>query len=587
MPLIVVETQGKQALLTELLRKAALPEEWSVVSCNGHYSALPKNSLGIDPNHEFQMTWKIRDHNSYSKLSKKMEETDTVFACTDISPEGEMLASQIYLTASFMKRTCHRMFLRSLDLESLREAILHPSVLSQNRVDAYLARECISRFVNFMLSPILESKLGPGVSLSLHGLPILSELARVERKFRRFSPDKRWIARALLSDGSIAESGPLSEGDAQRVVERAKAAVPSFTSAKEISTPPPPFTLSSLTQFLNRRYALDTLSCVRACEMLYSLGHITYPFTDSDRMDSVVASHIRDFIREKLSSDYLSDSDATNSAVHDSSAVLSAICPTIVGRLPSQLDLATDLKTVYSAVWFRALGSQGKPALLSRQECRFYLGDSEAFCANGLIIEDSGWHQLSGRIFEPTVHPLASDASVVEASVRQTLTRPPVRHTHGSLIAWLDSHFLGSPCTYRSSFDFLNSNSYVEMLGGGQLRITARGEAVLTFMRRTVPDLLDPDFGSEVEEDIRAVDSGTSTLRDLLGSYWAKVNDSAISMQKKVLRPAFASPATGSRLQVSLDKETGRPYVSAPNEDWFSFVEFDAKGKIVLAKEGT
>lgn len=578
-PVIVVESAGKQRFVSDLVRKASL-EGWAVVSCSGHYCGLPKNQVGIDPK-TLAFTWKVRNMQAFERMKKCVATADAVYAATDASPEGEAIAQQISITAGYASKPFYRLRLTSLDVESLKAAIASPSVIDEKLLQSFLAREAADRLVQFTLSPVLADRLGEGLQLSRVAVPMLSELARVERKLRKFSPETFHVVRVLLSDGSIAESGPLSASKAEEVARRAKTAVPAFSSAKEMAAVEPPFTLSSLIQFASKRYGIDALTCVKTCETLYGMGLITYPYTDSHGLPADEAKKIHDYVREKLSAALAADAPSTFS----SPTSVEAIRPVQISLAPSQLDLPGELKSVYSAVWFRTAGSQGKPAQFERQSCSYFLDDEEVFKAEGLVLVDPGWHRLSSRLFEPTLHPLEPDSTVVEASVFELSTKPPVRHTHGTLVSWLDTHLIGRPWVYRSALEFLQDNVYVETMGGGLLKISPKGEAVLTFVRRAAKDLIDPDFCAEFEEEISSIEQGHRNFELVFRDQLEWVNETASRMAKKSLRPLFTSPESGKKLRVYIDKISGRPYVTAPGEEWKAFVAFDEKGKIVVSTE--
>jgi len=578
-PVIVVESAGKQRILLDLVRKCSL-DGWTVVSCSGHYCGLPKTQLGIDPK-TLEFTWKVRNMQAFERVKKAVADADLVYAATDLSPEGEAIANQVGITAGYAKKPFHRLRLAALDAAALKTAIESPDSLDPKILQGYLAREASDRLVHFTLSPILAQRLGEGLQLHRVALPALSELARVERKIRKFRPEIHHIVRVLLSDGSTAESGPMAEDRASDVVRRAKAATPAYSSAREVEAAQPPFTLSTLIQFASRRYGIDALTCVKTCETLFSMGLITYPYTDSCALPDDAAKTVHSYVHEKLPGSFLEKAPVSFSSI----STLEAIRPVQISAIPSQLDLSNDLRSLYSAIWFRTTGSQGRACLLERQLMTFSLDDEEVFRAVGLKIIESNWHQLSGRLFEPVVRVLEPDAVVEEASAFATPTKPPVRHTHGTLVAWLDAHFLGRPWTYRSVLEFLQENAYVDSLGGGLLRITPKGETVLTFIRRASKDLIDPDFCVDIEQQIGLVEQGRLNFEQFYRHQLERAAIHSEALSKKSLRPEFTSPE-GQKLKVFVDKESGRPYVRASGEDWWSYVAFDEKGKIVVTTEG-
>lgn len=572
--LIVVESAGKQRIVSDLVRKSGL--DYLVVSCSGHYCGLPKSQLGIDQR-TLEFTWKVRNMQAFERMKKAVADADAVYAATDLSPEGEAIANQISITAGYGSKPFYRLRLSELHPDALRLALSAAGPIDSKVLQAYLAREAVDRISRFTLSPVLEERLGEGLQFGLAAFPLLSELARTERKIRRFVPETIHVVRVLLADGSTAESLPLPQEEATALSDKAKAAVPAFTRAKELNFAEPPFTLSTLIQFASKRYGISALACIQACDSLFEMGLITYPYTDSTWLSTDFLKALRTFISEKVSSAFLHKETFT------SPSSMEAIRPVSASHFPSQLDLSGDLKTLYSAIWFRTAGSQGRPSQLERQMCSYSIQDKEVFKAEGLVIVDSGWHQLSGRLFEPTVRLLEADSAVVDSSVIQTTTKGPKRHTYGSLVAWLDEHLIGKPKTYRPILEFLQHNSYIEVLGGGLLRITPKGETVLTFIRRVSPDILDPDFCAELEEELSALEQGSRSFEQLVRDHWSWTTEISERMSKKSLRPDFTAPS-GNKLRVFINKESGRPFVK-DSDEWWSHVAFDAKGKMILTDD--
>jgi len=141
----------------------------------------------------------------------------------------------------------------------------------------------------------------------------------------------------------------------------------------------------------------------------------------------------------------------------------------------------------------------------------------------------------------------------------------------------MSENFFGSPHNYALALRWMSSNGYVEFSGGGVATLTPKGETVLTLVKRSFPDLLDPDMAAQIEEDIKFVLEGrdiSEFIREYIG-----ITDSMVSSCKvKKLRPKFLSPSS-SKLQVFLSK-SGRPYAQ-DSSGWTCYVSFDEKGQMI------
>lgn len=579
MKLLVVESSGKASLMLDFLRKAGSTEEWKVISCNNHFAGLSPKSLSLDPKKGFAPSWKSRDRKYFKIVRNAIEGASEVYAATDFGPDGEAIAYQVSVTAERAGKPFFRLHLPVLDVESFKAALTAPGKVDRSVFESFLAREAVDRFVRFKLGPVMAERLGLGALERIPSL-LLTELARRERKVRRHKAAESWTVRALLENGSIAISGPIeNEAAASEIVRRCKTAEPAYTSAPEQELPPPPFTTSTLLQFLSERYGYLPSQSMKLCEMLYGLGYITQPYTDSFFVADSFLDSVRTYIEHTFGIEFLHDKKRKYVAdgLNDG---LEAICPTDIGVAPSKSNIRGDLRTVYQAIWFSAVASQGTFALLEKQECNYtFPGSTEViFSARGVRLAAPGWHQLSSRLFlAPNQELMEEGLAVLEASTVLTRSIPPPRHTAASLVAWLDGMSVGRPHNYAASISYLLDVGHVESTQG-RLRITDRGEAVLTFLRKTVPDLIDPDFQAEIEEEIDSVAAGILTYQKFAQDYWDWVLDAERKMSKATLRPKFLSPG-GGKLRIWIDKD--RVWAFSRKEDWWTPVIFDSRGRFV------
>lgn len=578
MKLLVVESTGKATRILDLLRKASLSDEWEVVSCEGHYAGLSPKSLSLDPKKDFAPSWKSRNKRMFARVKSAVDGADEVYAGTDSGPDGEVIALQVSITAENAGKPFRRVRIPSLTVQELPSALQEHAELDQNLIGGYLAREAIDRFVRFKLGSVLGKKLG-APSLERISSLLLTELARRERRVRRFTPSEHWTVRALLDNGAIATSGPLTEEDASEVVRRCKAAEPGFHSALQKVKPPEPFNTSTLLQFLNSRYGYTPEHVMNMASTLYSLGFITYPYTSSTSLDVEFVSELRKYIHSTFGEDFLEEDPASCSPLSG----LGAIRPLDISVAPSKAKLRGDLKTVYQAIWFNSLATQGTSALLEEQECRYqFFGETEVcFTARGTRLASPGWHQLSGRLFLDQEQELREEGlAVLEASAAPTKTTPPERHSPATLIAWMDDQAVGRPHNYAHAFAYMIEAEYAAM-ARGRLQVTPKGEALVTYLRKAAPDLIDPDFHGEAEEEIESVLSGNVTYASFASDYWEWATEVEAKMKKSSLRPRFKSPG-GKKTKVWVGAEN--VFAVAPSEDWSVPILFDEKGRICPAE---
>lgn len=569
MILLVVETEGKRSAILNSLRKMSLNNDVHVVSTNGHYMDLPKSSIGFGRK-DFSPSWKITNPYTFSLLKKAVETSSEVVSFFDFSPEGELLSQHLQHTASNSGKTFRRIRPSSLDLTNLSASLESSGdCIDTNLSNSFLAREAVDRIARFVLSPRISSILGRDVELS-YFIPVLSAVARRERSIRKFSPDKAYEVRALLSDGSYSSWVFASENEAEDFAQKLKSSSVVYSSNKKASVVPGLFSLSSLLSFCFSRYGIDARSCIEICTSLYSRGLTSYPMVSGNEMPLAAANRVRDFISERMMGAHLS---ASPSFVGNSFGIY----PTDFYFEPSKTDLRSKERDVYSAIWFRTAGSQGTNSLIECHSASFYNSSDLMGSIQGTSVHTPGWHQLSGRIFEPSHSPIESDSVLADVSVVEVTSRSPVRMHYNSIIEWMTNHFFGFPHTYTKALNWMSNNSYVEFGGGGVATLTPKGEVVLTAVRRALPDLLDPDMAAQVEEDVGRVAEGRP-INEFVSEYWEWSDTLLSSSRVKNLRPSFLSPS-GSKMKVILSSK-GKPYAE-DNSGWTCYVRFDEKGRIV------
>lgn len=572
MKLLVVESTGKASKMLEVLRKAGVDSEWEVISCEGHYAGLSPKSLSFNQKKNFAPSWKSRNLKVLKRVQAAIEGADEVYAATDNGAEGEAIAFQISITAERAEKPFHRIRLRSLTAGAFTSA--DPQPLNLSLFNSWLARQLVNRLVRFQLSPVLEKRLGATTIERIPAL-ILTELAKRERKVRRFEVHEGWTVRALLSNGSVATSRMFAtEEEAEDLVRRATTVEPGYHSAMEKQPPKKPFTTSTLLQFLSDRYGFLPSHSMHMCETLYGLGYITFPYTTSTTYESEFASAAAAYVSTNLDEDLVSE----EAPLHVGEGA-EAIRPLDVSIEPSRSKIRGDMRTVYQAIWFNSIASQGNDALIEKQECSygFFNSTDIVLSAKGTRLVAPEWHQLSGRLFLDQDQELFEEGlSIVEASSVFTKEAAPSHHTAATLIEWLDECTVGRPSNYARSISSLVDAGYAEV-SHGRISITPQGEAVLTFIRKAVPDLIDPDFHAEVEEDIDSVLEGVTSFEKFAQDYWTWTQVAADNIAKSSLKPRILAPG-GSKTRVWV-QPTGVVAFSR-KEDWEVPVYFDSKGRI-------
>src|SRR4030066_2377139 len=163
--LIVVESPTKVKTI-----KKFLGSDFNVVASMGHIKDLPKSTLGIDLEKDFEPTYKVIEakKKTIDELKKAAQTAENSYLAPDPDREGEAIAwhiSELVKGKRGIKgKNMQRVVFYEITQSAVREAVAHPREISQPLVNAQQARRALDYLVGFNLSPLLWRTLRPGVS---------------------------------------------------------------------------------------------------------------------------------------------------------------------------------------------------------------------------------------------------------------------------------------------------------------------------------------------------------------------------------------------------------------------------------------
>ncbi len=155
--LVIVESPAKVKTI-----KKYLGSGYEVVASNGHVRDLPKSSMGIDIENDFEPKYiTIRGKGEIlANLRKAAKKADKIYLATDPDREGEAISWHLSkaLKLDESGKKIYRISFNEITKNAIKEAIKHPRALDMNLVDAQQARRVLDRMVGYMISPLLWQK---------------------------------------------------------------------------------------------------------------------------------------------------------------------------------------------------------------------------------------------------------------------------------------------------------------------------------------------------------------------------------------------------------------------------------------------
>ena len=249
MKLIIVESPTKAKTLSKFLGNA-----YHIEASMGHVRDLPKSTLGVDVEHDFEPHYiiprdKVKHANALKKIAKKADE---ILLATDPDREGEAIAWHVAAILENSKQKVEnskkkkiedgvlktesfkRIVFHEITETAIKEALLHPKTIDLPLVDAQQARRILDRLVGYKLSPLLWQKLSKKW-LSAGRVQSVTVRLIVERERER---EKFKSVEYFTIDGEFVQ-GALVASSNSRVLRSSQSEAPSAQGSNLSNLPAP------------------------------------------------------------------------------------------------------------------------------------------------------------------------------------------------------------------------------------------------------------------------------------------------------------------------------------------------------------
>ena len=144
--LVIVESPAKAKTIGKYLGK-----DFTVKACMGHLRDLPKSTLGVDLEHDFEPVYKpIKGKEDIiSDLKKSAKSADMVYLATDPDREGEAISWHLKQLLHLPDEKTRRVTFNEITKKVVQESIQEPRDIDQKLVDAQQARRILDRIVGY------------------------------------------------------------------------------------------------------------------------------------------------------------------------------------------------------------------------------------------------------------------------------------------------------------------------------------------------------------------------------------------------------------------------------------------------------
>jgi len=542
--------------------KSYLGSSYKVVASKGHVRDLPKSTLGIDIDNNFDAHYiNIRGRGDLIKeLKKEVKNADRIYLATDPDREGEAIAWHLVTCLGIPPEKAKRVTFNSVTKSVVKEAIKHPREIDMNIVNAQQTRRILDRIVGYKLSPFLWKTVKSGLSAGRVQSVATRIVVERENEIRAFDPKEYWTAEAVLRshDGKEFETRFYGDADTKTKIElenedAAKKIfdavngkqflVSEIKNGKRLKNPAPPFTTSTLQQEASRKLNFQSQRTMKVAQELYEginlgsefggvQGLITYMRTDSLRIDDEARAAAKEYIVDKYGEKYYPESPRIYKSKANAQDAHEAIRPSGTKLEPSAIKkfMTPDQYKLYKLIWDRFIASQMESAELSTVQADFTC-ENYLFRASGYTVKFNGYMALYEESTDEAPNtdekntrlPAIEENEYLDSksiNLAQHFTEPPARYSEASLVKFLEEKGIGRPSTFTAIVTLIISRGYVKR-EGKSLVPTPLGEVITKLMCEHFPDIVNYQFTAEMEDKLDAIENGNDTMINVLNGFYS------------------------------------------------------------------
>ena len=562
--LVIVESPAKAKTIGKYLGNG-----YQVKACMGHLRDLPKSTIGVDIENDFEPNYRpIKGKEEIiSDLKKAAKESEYVYLATDPDREGEAISWHLKELLSLSDDKTRRVTFNEITKRVVSESIAAHREIDQDLVDAQQARRILDRIVGYQLSPLLWKKIRRGLSAGRVQSVATRMVCEREKEIAEFQPQEYWsLDVKLSSDGTErtqflaryhGENGKKRELNSEQevaeviaAVENGSFAVKSVKRQDKNRSPSPPFTTSTLQQEASRKLSMTPRRTMAIAQQLYegvditgegTVGLITYMRTDSLRLSDEAQAAAKSFILGRYGEKYYPGAPRVFKTKQSAQDAHEAIRPSDVTLTPEDIkkDLTQEQYRLYRLIWSRFVACQMSNAVYDSVSVEVesaghnFRASSSALKFSGYTAvyeegKDEEKEEKESRLPELREgQPLTSHGFAKD----QHFTQPPARYTDASLIRAMEENGIGRPSTYAPTVSTILDREYV-IKEGKYLRSTPLGEVVNGLMCDKFTDIVNTGFTADMERKLDDVEEGNKAWRDLLREFYGPFHGSLEQAEK-------------------------------------------------------
>ena len=562
--LVIVESPAKVKTV-----KKFLGSNYEVLASNGHVRDLPKSTLGIDVEHDYEPHYiTIRGKGELlAALRKAAKKADKIYLATDPDREGEAISWHLSIALNVEEKKLRRITFNEITKAAVKDSLKHARDIDMDLVNAQQVRRILDRMVGYKISPLLWAKIKRGLSAGRVQSVALRLIADREDEINAFLPEEYWTLNAALSvagtkklceahlhskNGEKIEIHSEKEMDAVlKELEGASYTVASVKKSERQKKAPLPFTTSTLQQEASKQLNFATQKTMRIAQQLYegveikgsgTVGLISYLRTDSTRISDEADAAARAYIASAYGEQYTGQDQDRKKDNHKIQDAHEAIRPTDITRTPVKVkeSLSRDQFRLYQLIWNRFAASRMTAAVSETTTAHIQAGEYMFTASTSRTVFD-GFQAVYKMTDEEKEEDSKAVGGMEEGSVlplkemkpQQHFTQPPAHYTEASLVKTMEELGIGRPSTYAPTITTILARRYVTK-ENKNLYITELGDVVNRMMKEAFPSIVDVHFTATMEGLLDEVGEGKVEWKTIVRNFYPDL-DAAVKAAEKEL----------------------------------------------------
>ena len=562
--LVIVESPAKVKTIKKFLGK-----NYEVLASNGHVRDLPKSTLGIDVDGDFEPKYiTIRGKGDVlAKLRKEVKKAEKIYLATDPDREGEAISWHLMFALKLEDKEVYRISFNEITKTAVKAALKNPRKIDMDLVDAQQARRALDRMVGYKISPLLWAKVKRGLSAGRVQSVALRIVCDREEEINAFIPEEYWSLEASLSvEGEkkpivakLASKGKekisiSSQKEMDAILAELDGQEYQITSVKKgerRQKAPIPFTTSTLQQEASKALNFPIQKTMRIAQQLYegvdikgegTVGLITYLRTDSTRISEEADMAAHTFIAEHYGKEFEAETVNTKNTAGKIQDAHEAIRPSDINRTPSEIkdSLSRDQFRLYQLIWKRFTASRMANAVyetttvnIAAGEYNFHVSTSRLAFEGFMSVYVEADEEKAGKqaVFKSLDEN--SKLTLAELDPKQHFTQPPAHYTEASLVKALEELGIGRPSTYSPTITTIIARRYITK-EQKNLYVTEIGEVVNNIMKESFPTIVDENFTANMESLLDGVAEGNVNWKMVISNFYPDLEEAVGKAEKEL-----------------------------------------------------